>query len=63
MPLPSFSPFIQDLPMLGTPLSKPQMPCKVQAVLPTFRRETQAYVDSHLPALPLTPQPTSHPGS
>lgn len=49
--------------MLSTPLSKPQAPCKVQAVLPTFRRETQAHVDSHLQALPLTPQPTSHPGS
>lgn len=26
--------------VLGTPLFKPQMPCKVQAVLPTFGRES-----------------------
>lgn len=43
MPLLSSSPFTQDLPMLGTPLSNPQMPYMVQAVLPTFRRETQVH--------------------
>lgn len=49
--------------MLGTPLFKPQMPCKVQVVLPTFGRETEVHVDHHLPGLCVTPLATSCSGS